>query len=52
MNAKALKVDSLEGDVDMHEHKLSNAVIDAGKITNTEIYIKEKGQQGALVLVD
>ena len=52
MNAKALKIDSLEGDVDMHEHKLSNAVIDAGKITNTEIYIKEKGQQGALVLVD
>ena len=49
---KSLKVESFEGDIDVGQHKLTNVHVDGGKITNTEINVKEKGEQGKLLIVD
>ena len=49
---KSLKVESFEDDIDMDQHKLTNVHIDNGKITDTEINVKEKGEQGKLLIVD
>ena len=52
INARALKVQSFECDVDMQQHQLSNVHIDKSKITNAEINIKGKGEKGKLAIVD
>ena len=67
VSARAIKVQSFEGDINMNQHQLTNVHIDSGKIStskilnteitnskisSTEITIEEKGQHGKLVIVD